>query len=65
MTRKMQNRLSVAALAGVAALLAAGGLILETLFGVERLLAGSEDEFLTAVLAYQSLVLEHGKIPPN
>ena len=52
-----------AGLAGVAAGLAASGLILETLFRVERLLTGGEHEFLATVSANQRLVFEHWNIP--
>ena len=52
-------------LASVTAIFAAGGLILETLLGVESLFTGGEDEFLAAVLANQSLVLVHGKNTPK
>ena len=44
---------------GVPACLAADGLVLETLFSVELLLAGRENALRAAILAYQSLVLEH------
>ena len=46
-------------LAGIAAGLAALGLVLETTAGVELLLAGGPNELLAAILAYQSLVFEH------
>ena len=46
-------------LASRAAFLAASGLILEALLGVESLLTGGEDKFLAAVLANQSLVFVH------
>ena len=46
-------------LASLTAGLAAGGLILETLFGVKLLLAGGENEFSAAVLANQCLVFKH------
>ena len=51
-------------LAGGAAFLAAGGLILEALLGIEFLLTGSEHKFGTAVTAHQSLVFVHGWVPP-
>jgi len=41
------------------ALFATDGLILEALLSIELLLAGRENEFLTAILAYQCLVFEH------
>lgn len=46
-------------LVGLTALTAAGGLILEALFGVEFLFAGSEHKFLATVTAHQRLVLIH------
>ena len=46
-------------LAGIAAGLAALGLVLETTAGVELLLTGGPNELLAAILAYQSLVFEH------
>jgi hypothetical protein len=46
-------------LAGVAASLAALGLILEAALSIEFLLTGGEHEFLTTFLANQSLVLIH------
>jgi len=48
------------ALAGVAAVLAALGLVHEAFFSVEFLLAGGENEFGAALLADQGFVLEHG-----
>ena len=50
---------------GVTAGLAAPGLILETLLGVEFLFTGGEDEFVSAVTASQSLVFVHGSNPPK
>ena len=47
------------ALAVVAAILAADGLILESLLRIKLLLAGSENEFAAAVPAYQCLVFVH------
>jgi hypothetical protein len=46
-------------LLGVAASLAALGLVLEALFLVELLLTGGEHKFVAAFLAYQGLVLEN------
>ena len=46
-------------LVGLTALTAAGGLILEALFSVEFLFAGSEHEFIATVTAHQRLVLIH------
>lgn len=51
-------------LAGHTASLAAAGLILETLLGIELLLACGENEFCAAVLANQRLVFVHGMEPP-
>jgi len=45
---------------GIAAGLATLGFVLETLFGVEFLLTGGENEFLAAVFALECLVLVHG-----
>ena len=42
----------------VAAVAAARGLVLEAFFGVKFLFARAEDEFFTAVLAYECLVFE-------
>ena len=63
--RRMLDPLAAAAgrlVAGPAGL-AAGGLVLEALFGVEFLLACGEYEFAAAILAYQSLVFKHGSLP--
>ena len=49
---------------GVPACFAANGFILETLLSVEFLLTSGEDELSAAILAYQSLVLEHCKQIP-
>ena len=46
-------------LAVAAAVLAADGLILETLFRIKLLFARREYEFRTTIFAYQSLVFEH------
>ena len=47
-------------LTGLTAGLAAGGLVLEALFGVEFLLTGGKHEFLATVFAYQRFVFVHG-----
>ena len=47
-------------LAGIAAALAALGFVGEAFFSIELLLTGSEHEFLSAILADQSLVVVHG-----
>lgn len=52
------------AFACIAAGLAACGLILETFFRVEFLLARCEHELRSAILADQCLVLVHGRITP-
>ena len=52
-----------AVLAGDAAGLAAGRLILEALLRIEFLLTGGEHKFLATVFAGQSLVLIHGIFP--
>ena len=44
---------------------ATAGLILEALVSVELLLGSGEHELIAALTAYQSLVFEHGKNPPN
>jgi hypothetical protein len=54
---------TVGSLALVTAGLAAAGLILEALIGVELLLGRGENELIAALTAYQSLVFEHGKKP--
>jgi hypothetical protein len=41
------------------------GLILEALISIELLLGSGEHELSAALTAYQSLVFEHGKNPPN
>ena len=46
-------------LAGIAACLAALGLVLETTACVELLLTGGENELFAAIFAYQSLVFVH------
>ena len=60
----LTGRVGAVGLAGSAAFLAAGGLILEALLGVEFLLASREHKFGTAVTAHQSLVFVHGWVPP-
>ena len=52
-------------LAGLTAGLAAGGLVLKALFGIEFLFTGGEHELLTTVFAYQRLVFVHGQVTPN
>jgi hypothetical protein len=52
-----------AGLAGVAAGLAAGGLILEALLRIEGLFPGGKHEFIPAIPANQRLVLVHWIIP--
>ena len=42
----------------IAAVTAAGGLVLEAFLGVEFLFACAENEFLAAVLAYESKVIK-------
>ena len=49
-----------AGLAGLTARLAAGGLVLESLFGVEFLLTSGENELSTTIFANQRLVFVHG-----
>jgi hypothetical protein len=51
---------SAAGLASLAAGLAAGGLVLESLFGIEFLFTGSENELSATVFAYQRFVFVHG-----
>ena len=50
--------------AACAAVLAANGFVLESLLRVKLLLAGRKDKFLTTILAYQCLVLEHFRFFP-
>ena len=52
-------------LAGLTAGLAAGGLVLEALFGVEFLLTGGEHKFLATVFAYQRFVFVHDQATPK
>ena len=51
---------SAGGLAGVTALLAAGGLVLETFFSVEFLFTGGEHKFSATVAARERFVLIHG-----
>ena len=51
--------LTALCLAGVAAITASLGLVLEALLGVELLLAGGENEFASAILADNGLVSVH------
>jgi len=46
-------------LACLAAVAAAGGLVLEALFGVEGLLTSGENEFFATVFAHQRLIFVH------
>ena len=55
---------ATAGLAGIAAFLAAQRLVLEALFRIELLLAGSKHKFLAAILANQRLVFVHWNFPP-
>jgi hypothetical protein len=60
------EHLTVAAarcLSAGAAVFAADRFVLEPFLRVKLLLAGRKDEFLTAILAYQCLVLEHLAFP--
>ena len=50
-------------LASITARLASLGLVLEALLCIELLLTGSEHEVLTAILAFQRLVLKHFPLP--
>ena len=50
---------SAAGLPCLTASLAAGGLVLESLFGIEFLFTGSENELSATVFAYQRLVFVH------
>ncbi len=56
---------SAAGFPGLTAGLAAGGLVLESLFGVEFLFTGGENELSTAVLAYQRFVFVHDQATPK
>ena len=51
---------STAGLTRLTAGLAAGGLVLESLFGIEFLFTGSENELSATVFAYQRFVFVHG-----
>lgn len=55
--------LSGCILSGVTAFLAALGLVLEALAGIEFLLACGEDKFFAAIFASESFVFVHGKKP--
>ena len=50
---------STAGLTRLTAGLAAGGLVLESLFGIEFLFTGSENELSATVFAYQRFVFVH------
>ena len=56
---------AVLGLAGITAGLAPAGFVLETLFGVEFLFAGRENEFVATITAGQSFVFVHGSYPPK
>ena len=58
------GRVGTAGLPGGAAILAAGGLILEALLRVELLLTGGEHELSAAIAAYKRFVLVHHGDPP-
>ena len=51
---------SAAGLASLTAGLATGRLVLESLFGIELLFTGGENELSAAVFAYQRFVFVHG-----
>jgi hypothetical protein len=55
---------SAAGLPGLTAGLAAGGLVLESLFGIEFLFTGSENELSATVFAYQRFVFVHDQVTP-
>ena len=55
---------STACLTGLTAGLAAGGLVLESLFGIEFLFTGSENELSATVFAYQRFVFVHDLVTP-
>ena len=55
---------STAGLASLTAGLASGGLVLESLFGIEFLFTGSENELSATVFAYQRFVFVHGQVTP-
>ena len=55
---------STAGFTGLTASLAAGGLILESFFGIEFLFTGSENELSATVFAYQRFVFVHDLEPP-
>ena len=54
----------LAVTASSAALVAAGGIVLEALVSEELLLRSAEHEFLAAITAHKSLVFKHGWFPP-
>ena len=56
---------SAAGFTCLTASLAAGGLILESLFGIEFLFTGSENELSATVFAYQRFVFVHGQATPK
>lgn len=51
--------IATGSLLGIAASLATNRLVLETLFGIELLLASGEHELGTAITANENLVFEH------
>ena len=55
---------STAGLAGLTAGLAAGRFVLESLFGIEFLFTGSENELSATVFAYQRFVFVHDQVTP-
>ena len=55
---------SAACLACLTAGLAAGGLVLESLFGIEFLFTCSENELSATVFAYQRFVFVHDQVTP-
>ena len=55
---------STAGLTRLTAGLAAGGLVLESLFGIEFLFTGSENELSATVFAYQRFVFVHDQVTP-
>ena len=50
--------------AGLTAGLAAGGLVLESLFGIEFLFTSGENELSATVFAYQRFVFVHDQVTP-
>ena len=56
---------SAAGFAGLTASLAAGGLVLESFFGIEFLFTSGENELSATVFAYQRFVFVHVQVTPN